>query len=823
MKNFKNPLPLLALRELVFLPNQVIPLYVGREKSIKAIEEAYKSSSLIMLSAQKDSKSVNPKLKDIFEIGTVGEVIQLIRLADGPIKVLVEGKFRAKINSFYDDDFLKVDIEELESKTKTGAEIKSLIKIVVETFKNFAKISNKLSSETVVQISKIEDPSKLADSIASHLKLKLEDMQEVLSTVDVEKRLNLVLEHMKSEIEITNVEKKIRGRVKKQMEKNQKEYYLNEQMRAIQKELGDKDDFKNEVQELEDKLKAKQMPEEPRKKTQKEIRKLKMMSPMSAEASVVRNYIDWMLSLPWDEVSDEKIDLDLSKEILDEDHFGLEKVKTRILEYLAVQKLVGKIKGPILCLVGPPGVGKTSLGKSIAKSTGREFVRISLGGVRDEAEIRGHRRTYIGALPGKFIQSVKKAGKSNPVFLLDEIDKMASDFRGDPASALLEVLDPQQNNTFADHYLDSDYDLSKVMFVTTANSLNTIPQPLLDRMEVIRLSGYTEDEKLAISKKYLIPRQLEANGVTAENMEYDDDAIREVIRYYTLEAGVRNLERTISSICRKVAINVVKNDAKYVEKLEVNKVKELLGQRIFSIQKNEEKNQVGTVTALAWTSVGGAIMNIETSILPGKGRIQITGKLGDVMQESARAALSYVRSKSEMLGLPKYFYDQVDIHVHVPDGGTPKDGPSAGITIALSIISALTKIPVSRYIAMTGEISLRGNALPIGGLKEKALAAHRAGIKKILIPKDNEKDIDEIPDVVRAELEIVPVSNVEQVMFEGLICEGISDYQSIIETKNFRDDYLFAKSKESENKSKDFDSFEGSRKKGKNKDSHKVT
>ena len=596
------------------------------------------------------------------------------------------------------------------------------------------------------------------------------------------------------------VEKKIRGRVKKQIEKTQKEYYLNEQMRAIQKELGDKDDFKNEIQELEEKLAAKDMPDEAKTKTAKEIRKLKMMSPMSAEASVVRNYIDWMLSLPWNEVSEDEIDIDSAKDILEEDHYGLEKIKERILEYLAVQKLVGSMRGPILCLVGPPGVGKTSLGKSIARSTSREFVRVSLGGVRDEAEIRGHRRTYIGALPGKMIQSLKKAGKSNPVMLLDEIDKMSSDFRGDPASALLEVLDPEQNVTFVDHYVDCDYDLSKVMFVTTANTLHTIPQPLLDRMEVISLSGYTELEKLSIAKRYLIPKQRKENGLEESNLEIEDEVVLEAIRHYTKEAGVRNLERQMATLCRKAAIEVVKNGEEHKVVLKKDMLVNYLGQPRFRTNLGEDEAQVGTVTGLAWTEVGGVLLVIETSILPGHGRLQITGKLGDVMQESAKAALSYVRSRASMLGLPKYFYDKIDIHIHVPEGGIPKDGPSAGITIATSIVSALTGIPVNNEVAMTGEITLRGHVLPIGGLKEKTLAAHRAGIKKVMLPKENENEIEEIPETIRKDIELVPVKHVDEVVFEALDCDGPADFAELTNRAKSRYERLFAESDDKKSK-----------------------
>jgi len=784
--------PLLALRELVVFPQQVVPLFVGREKSVRAIEESQKESKLIMLSAQKDARASNPGQKDIYEIGTLGEVVQLIRLADGPIKVLVEGKRRARIKKYtQEDDFMMVEVEELPSPSEVSTELKALMRSVNTTFESYVKLGKKVNPEMIMQVNAIEDPSRLADAIVVQLNIKLEDKQDILETIEPQERLEKILAHMKSEIEILQVEKRIRSRVKKQMEKTQKEYYLNEQMRAIQKELGDKDDFRNEVQELEDQLRAKDMPDEAREKTDKEIRKLKMMSPMSAEATVVRNYVDWMLALPWNEVSESEIVIQKASDVLESDHYGLEKVKERILEYLAVQKLVGKVKGPILCLVGPPGVGKTSLGRSVGRATGREFVRVALGGVRDEAEIRGHRRTYIGALPGKIIQSLKKAGKSNPVFLLDEIDKMSTDFRGDPSSALLEVLDPEQNATFNDHYLDCDYDLSKIMFICTANTLHTIPEPLMDRMEIIRLSGYTELEKLAIAKKYLLTKQLEENGIKTENLELDNGALVEVVRRYTREAGVRNLERVIATLCRKVAVEVVGHGEDHKVVVDRDTLPKFLGQPKFRYGKGEDENQIGTSTGLAWTEKGGELLVIETAILPGKGRLQITGKLGDVMQESARAALSYVRSRAEMLGLPRYFYDKVDIHIHVPEGAIPKDGPSAGITMATSMISALTGIPIDRGIAMTGEITLRGNVLPIGGLKEKALAAHRGGIRRICLPKENENDIEEIPATVRGELEFIPVSHVDEVLFESLLTHGPAAFEKIIDNAMVRDEILF--------------------------------
>ncbi len=812
MKTGDNKVPLLALRELVVFPQQVVPLFVGREKSVRALEESQKENKLIMLAAQKDAKTNNPSENDIYHIGTLGEVVQLIRLADGTVKVLVEGKSRAKIKKFLNEEsYILVEVEELASTGEQGTEIKALMRSVTSTFESYVKLGNKVNPEMIMQVNAIEDPSRLGDAIVVQLNLKLEDKQDILETINPTERLEKILAQMKSEIEILQVEKRIRTRVKKQMEKTQKEYYLNEQMRAIQKELGEKDDFRNEIQELDEKLRLKNMPDDAREKTEKEIRKLKMMSPLSAEATVVRNYVDWMLALPWNETTDEEIDIDKAREILDEDHYGLSKVKERILEYLAVQKLVGKLKGPILCLVGPPGVGKTSLGKSIAASTGRKFVRVAVGGIRDEAEIRGHRRTYIGALPGRIIQSLKKAGTSNPVFLLDEIDKMSADFRGDPSSALLEVLDPEQNDTFNDHYLDCDYDLSKVMFVTTANSLHGIPVPLMDRMEVIQLSGYTELEKLAICKKYLLIKQLEANGLKADQITIDDDSYMELIRRYTRESGVRNLERTIATLCRKAAVEILEKGENHKVKITVPDVIRFLGQPRFRFGKSEEAHQVGTTTGLAWTEMGGDLLVIETTILPGRGRLIITGKLGDVMQESAQAALSYVRSRSDMLGLPRDFYNKIDIHVHVPEGAIPKDGPSAGITMATSIVSALTGIPVDKYVAMTGEITLRGNVLPIGGLKEKALAAHRGGIKRIIFPKENEKDLEDIPLSVRKGLELIPVSHVDSVLAEALLVAGHKSLDRLLDRKVIRDERLFTEVKDGGKKD---DSADGEKAKG---------
>ncbi len=790
-----NPVPLIALRDIIIFPQMVVPLFIGREKSVRALEEAERQKKPIMLAAQREAKTHHPNPEDIYQVGTLGDIMQMMKLADGTVKVLLEGKRRAKIQNYLEtDDYFLVNVEELPEKAEITSDLKGLIRSVTSAFESYVKLGKKISPEMIHQINAIEDPFRLADAIIVHLmNIKLEDKQEILEADDPTQRLEKIYTHMKSEIEILQVEKRIRTRVKKQMEKTQKEYYLNEQMRAIQKELGEKDDFRNEIQELEDKLKSKEMPEDAREKTDKEIRKLKMMSPMSAEATVVRNYVDWMLSLPWGEYSEDKLDLEEAEKILDDDHYGLGRVKDRILEHLAVHKLVGKIRGPILCLIGPPGVGKTSLGKSIARSTGREFVRIALGGVRDEAEIRGHRRTYIGALPGKLIQSLKKAGKSNPVFLLDEIDKMSADFRGDPASALLEVLDPEQNNTFADHYLDVDYDLSNVMFITTANYEQNIPRPLLDRMELIRIAGYTELEKLQIAKKYLVPRSCEKNGLATDNVTIPDETVLSIIRHYTREAGVRTLERTIDGVCRKVAVEIVKGGEKKNVEVFESSIERYLGVKKFKYGKLESVNQIGTVTGLAWTEVGGELLVIEVAVVPGRGRLIITGKLGDVMQESAQAAMMYVRSRSSFFGLPKDFYFNVDIHVHVPEGAIPKDGPSAGVAMVTAITSALTGVPVDRNIAMTGEITLRGRVLPIGGLKEKVLAAHRGGITRILIPKENEKDIEEIPTSVRKGLEIITASEADEVLREALVIENHEHFQKLFEEKKERHERLFPK------------------------------
>lgn len=784
--------PLLPLRDIIIFPHMVVPLFVGREKSIRALEEAMNAEKNILLVAQVNAKTNDPKPEDIFQVGTVGTIIQLLRLPDGTVKVLVEGRRRAMIKSYQEaDSYFLVSAEEIQEDRRVGIEEEALMRSVKSIFETYVKLNRRIPPEMLASVSVIDDPSRLADTIVAHLTLKLKDKQQVLEIASPRDRLEKILALMEAEIEILQVEKKIRTRVKKQMEKTQKEYYLNEQMQAIQKELGERDEFKNEIQELEEKIKKKKMSEEATRKAKKELKKLKMMSPMSAEATVVRNYIDWIIGLPWEKQSDAQLDVDQAKNILDADHYGLEKIKERILEYLAVQTLVDRMRGPILCFVGPPGVGKTSLARSIASATGRKFVRLSLGGVRDEAEIRGHRRTYIGAMPGKIIQSIKKSGTSNPVILLDEIDKMSMDFRGDPSSALLEVLDPEQNSTFNDHYLDLDYDLSRVMFITTANALHHIPLPLQDRMEIIRLAGYTEDEKLHIAKQYLVKKEVEQNGLSEADVRFTESALRHVIRHYTREAGVRNLEREIASICRKVARKVVlsksrkgtlESEAMAADEIaehaaltiptEKPKMYSITGQNVpsylgvqkFRYGKAEEVDEIGICNGLAWTEVGGELLQTEVSIMPGKGKLTITGKLGDVMQESAQAAMSYVRSRAPLFGLDKEFYQKVDIHIHVPEGAIPKDGPSAGITMATAITSALLRIPIKKDVSMTGEITLRGKVLPIGGLKEKALAAHRAQIKTVIIPKENEKDLKEFPKRVLDDITFIPVENADDVL-----------------------------------------------------------
>jgi ATP-dependent Lon protease len=759
-------LPLLPLRDIVVFPHMVIPLFVGRDRSIEALEAAMKADKKIFLASQKNAQQTSPKQEDIFEIGTIGQIIQMLKLPDNTIKVFVEGRRRARIKAYMENEsFFSVELEELaeaglERETETHALVRGL-KAVLE---NYLTYNKKLPQEFVSNVRALTDPSRLADTIAGQLNLKLEDKQTLLDCVSVKERIEKLLELMQSEIEIAEIDKKIRERVKQQMEKSQKEYYLNEQMRAIQKEMGDKDDFQNEIAELEEQLAEKEMPEEARAKAQKEIRKLKMMSPMSAEATVVRNYLDWFLVLPWAETSESDLNIEQAQEILDEDHYGLREVKERIVEYLAVEKLVTKARGPILCLVGPPGVGKTSLAKSVARATGREFVRISLGGVRDEAEIRGHRRTYIGALPGKIIQSMKKVRTIDPVMLLDEVDKMSMDFRGDPSAALLEVLDPEQNHTFNDHYLDVDYDLSRVMFITTANTLHGIPAPLQDRMEIIRLPGYTELEKLRIAERFLVRKQMEANGLSDDGLEFAKKAIVRIIRKYTREAGVRNLERQISKVCRKVATLVVRDGKETVREITPKEVGKFLGVAKFRYGRKEEKVGPGIATGLAWTETGGELLIVEVALMPGSGKLIVTGKLGEVMQESAQAAMSYVRSRAWGLGLKADFYDKIDIHIHVPEGATPKDGPSAGITMTSAIVSALTKKPFPNDVAMTGEITLRGRILPIGGLKEKLLAAKRGLMSRVIIPSENERELQEIPKRIRKGLEIVPVKHMDEVL-----------------------------------------------------------
>ena len=762
--------PLLPLRELIVFPHEVYPIFVGRQKSIKALEASEQSKRPILLVAQKDAKVADPQSGDLYNVGTLGVVVQLLRLPDGTVKALLEGKKRARILKYVgSDEYFQVEAEEIEEVCDRTTEVEALIRSVTSTFDNYVRLNKKIPPEMVTSIAAVDDPAFLADKLVGHLSIKLEDKQALLETTNPAERLEKILGYMRSELEILEVEKRIRSRVKKQMEKTQKEYYLNEQMRAIQKELGEKDEFKNEIQELEEKLRQKKMPAEAREKCEREIKKLKMMSPMSAEATVVRNYLDWFLALPWFEYTEDKLDIKEAERVLEEDHYGLEKVKERILEYLAVETLVGQMKGPILCLVGPPGVGKTSLGKSIARSTGRKFVRVSLGGVRDEAEIRGHRRTYIGALPGKVIQSLRKAGSSNPVMLLDEVDKMSTDFRGDPSSALLEVLDPEQNNTFNDHYLDCDYDLSKVMFITTANTLDRIPRPLQDRMEVIRIPGYTEVEKLNIAKRYLVKKQREANGLKEENIEFSDGALLMILRRYTRESGVRNLEREIAGVCRKAAVEVVKTDRNAHVKITSSSVPKFLGPPRFRYGIADIEPQIGVATGLAWTEMGGELLQVEVTIVPGRGKLTITGQLGDVMQESAQAAMSYVRSRADKIGLPSDFYHKIDIHIHLPEGAIPKDGPSAGITLATALVSALCKVPVRNDLAMTGEITLRGRVMPIGGLKEKVLAAHRGGIKMVLIPKENEKDIEEIPAPILKGVTLMMVEHMDDVLKHALV------------------------------------------------------
>ena len=759
----KETYPILPLRDIVVYPKMIVPLFVGREKSIKALQQAIDNDQNIVLATQKEAAVEDPKPEDIFKVGTLGTVVQLVRLPDGTVKVLVEGLERVKIDDFImADGFMQVDVEILAEDDVHDVETEALSRAVLSQFEEYVKLSKKVPPEVLVSVSQIEDYNKLADTIASHLSLKINEKQALLEGKTLKDRFNKILEFMDAEITLLEVENKIKSRVKKQMEKSQKEYYLNEQMRAIQKELGDGDE-ESEIDAYMQKIEKTKLSKEAREKALAEVKKLKTMSMMSAEATVVRNYLDWLLDIPWHKRSKVNKDLKKAAEILDADHYGLEKVKERIIEYLAVQSRADKVKGPILCLFGPPGVGKTSLGKSIARATGRSFVRTSLGGMRDEAEIRGHRRTYIGSMPGKIIKGMKKAGTSNPLFLLDEIDKLGSDWRGDPSSALLEVLDPEQNNSFNDHYLEVDYDLSDVMFVTTANSLD-MPRPLLDRMEIIRLSGYTEDEKIQIAKRHLMPKIFSENAVKPEELFISDDAIRDIIRYYTREAGVRNLERELSNIARKAIKGLLMHQNRERINVDGGNLEEYLGVRKFRFGEAEEEDHIGVTTGLAWTEVGGDILFIEAVDMPGKGIVKQTGKLGDVMKESIETAYSVVRSHAEKLGIKPEVFEKTDIHVHVPEGATPKDGPSAGIAMYTTLVSVLTKVPVRKDVAMTGEITLQGRVLPIGGLKEKLLSALRGGIKTVIIPKDNEKDLREIPDNVKKGLKIIPVSNADEVL-----------------------------------------------------------
>ncbi len=761
-------LPVLPLRDIVVFPHMIVPLFVGREKSVRALEAVMKEDKQILLVAQKNTAQDDPTTDDIYRVGTVSTILQLLKLPDGTVKVLVEGVRRARITGFKETEaFFEAAVLPIEERLGDEKELEALGRTVVSQFEQYIKLNKKIAPEVLVSLNQVEEPGKLADTVASHLGLKIAEKQDLLESEDVSERLERVFGYMEAEIGVLQVEKRIRNRVKRQMEKTQREYYLNEQLKAIQKELGEGEDGKDEAAELEARIKKTRLSKEAREKALVELKKLRTMSPMSAEATVVRNYLDWLLGIPWKKRGKTSNDIVAAEKILDADHYGLDKIKERILEYLAVQVRSNKVRGPILCLVGPPGVGKTSLGKSIARATGRSFVRMSLGGVRDEAEIRGHRRTYIGSMPGKIIQGMKRAKTSNPLFLLDEIDKLGADWRGDPTSALLEVLDPEQNATFNDHYLEVDYDLSDVMFVTTANSLR-MPQPLLDRMEVIRIPGYTEDEKVEIARRHLIPKQTEAHSLKPEEWAVTEEALRDLIRYYTREAGVRNLEREIAGLARKAVKEIVTKKTKKVMFSRKN-LEKYAGVRRFHFGETETEDMVGVVTGLAWTEVGGEILTIESVLLPGKGNIRQTGKLGDVMQESVQAALSYVRSRAITFGIKPTFFDRRDIHVHVPEGATPKDGPSAGIAMATSIVSVLTGIPIRRDIAMTGEITLRGRVLPIGGLKEKLLAALRAGITTVFIPKENEKDLAEIPEQVKRHLKLVPVAHVDEVISQALV------------------------------------------------------
>ncbi|MCW8944871.1 MAG: endopeptidase La [Sedimenticola sp.] len=770
IENSAAQIPVLPLRDVVVYPHMVIPLFVGREKSIKALDAAMKEDKQILLVAQKSAETDDPGVGDMHNVGTLANILQLLKLPDGTVKVLVEGGSRSQLSEFKETEgFFTADYSLIQDVTpEDDREMEVLMRSAIALFDQYVKLNKKIPPEVLTSLSSIDAPSRLADTMAAHMSLKLDEKQSVLEMANIGDRLEHLMSLMEAENDLLQMEKRIRGRVKRQMEKNQREYYLNEQMKAIQKELGEMDDAPNEIEDLENRIESAGMPKEAKGKAQAELNKLKLMSPMSAEAAVVRNYIDTLVNVPWKKRSKIRNDLKVAEDVLEKDHYGLEKVKERIIEYLAVQQRVRKLKGPILCLVGPPGVGKTSVGQSIARATNRKFIRMALGGVRDEAEIRGHRRTYIGALPGKIIQNLSKIGTRNPLFLLDEIDKMAMDFRGDPASALLEVLDPEQNHTFGDHYLEVDFDLSEVMFVATANTLN-VPAALLDRMEVIRLSGYTEDEKVNIAMRYLVPKQIENNGLKASEILIKDDVIRDIIRYYSREAGVRNLEREISKICRKVVRDIVLTKAGKKITITPASLDKYLGVKRFRYGEVEDYDQVGQVTGLAWTEVGGELLKIETALVPGKGRLTHTGQLGDVMQESIQAAMTVVRSRSQALGIESDFYQKLDVHVHVPEGATPKDGPSAGVGMCTCLVSALTEIPVRADVAMTGEITLRGEVLPIGGLKEKLLAAHRGGIKTVIIPEENERDLVDIPKNIKQNLDIRPVRWVEQALEIALV------------------------------------------------------
>jgi len=759
-----DALPVLPLRDVVVYPHMVIPLFVGRERSILALEQAMKVDKQILLLAQKQADVDDPAPKDLYDVGTVATILQLLKLPDGTVKVLVEGVERAKVEQLVTGDFFAARTATLgEGEAYDEREMDVLVRSVVSQFEQYVKLNRKVPPEILTSLAGIEQPGRLADTVAAHMSLKLDAKQKILEIQDVRRRLEHILALIEGEMDVLQIEKRIRGRVKQQMEKSQREYYLNEQMKAIQKELGEMDDAPNEIAELEKKIARAGMPKDAKEKATSELAKLKLMSPMSAEATVVRNYVDWLVKVPWRKRTKVKHDLAGAEQVLNEDHYGLEKVKERIVEYLAVQQRVQKLKGPILCLVGPPGVGKTSLGQSIARATNRKFVRMSLGGVRDEAEIRGHRRTYIGSMPGKIVQNMARTGVRNPLFLLDEVDKMAMDFRGDPSAALLEVLDPEQNQAFNDHYLEVDFDLSEVMFVCTANSLN-IPAPLLDRMEVIRLPGYTEDEKANIARRYLLPKQQKANGLKDDELKVSDGAIVEIIRHYTREAGVRNLEREISKICRKAVKELLLERGRKVVSVAPKNIEKYLGVKRFRYGRAEESDSIGQVTGLAWTEVGGELLTIESAVVPGKGKLTHTGQLGEVMQESIQAAMTVVRSRAHVLGLEPEFYQKADVHIHVPEGATPKDGPSAGIGMCTALVSALTRIPVRADVAMTGEITLRGEVLPIGGLKEKLLAAHRGGIRTVLIPSENVKDLAEIPDNIKGKLDIKPVKWIDEVL-----------------------------------------------------------